>query len=42
MVGYDSSAHIAEETKNAAVAGPAGLIMAILGAGVLTGGWPPR
>lgn len=31
MVGYDSSAHIAEETKNAAVAGPVGLIMAIIG-----------
>ncbi len=29
MVGYDSSAHIAEETKNAAVAGPLGLIMAM-------------
>ena len=29
MVGYDSSAHIAKETKNAAVAGPLGLIMAM-------------
>lgn len=31
MCGYDTSAHIAEETKNAAVAGPAGLLMAIIG-----------
>lgn len=37
MVGYDSSAHIAEETKNAAVAGPLGLIMAILGSFIC--GW---
>ncbi|PSC72663.1 amino-acid permease BAT1-like protein isoform X1 [Micractinium conductrix] len=37
MVGYDSSAHIAEETKNAAVAGPAGLIMAIIGSFIC--GW---
>lgn len=37
MVGYDSSAHIAEETKNAAVAGPVGLIMAILGSFIC--GW---
>lgn len=29
MVGYDTSAHIADETKNAAVAGPVGLLMAI-------------
>lgn len=35
--GYDSSAHIAEETKNAAVAGPAGLIMAIIGSFIC--GW---
>ncbi len=31
QVGYDSSAHIAEETKNAAVAGPVGLVTAIIG-----------
>lgn len=37
MVGYDSSAHIAEETKNAAVAGPVGLLMAIVGSFVC--GW---
>lgn len=37
MVGYDSSAHIAEETKNAAVAGPVGLIMAICGSFIC--GW---
>ncbi|KAI7843794.1 hypothetical protein COHA_002692 [Chlorella ohadii] len=37
MVGYDSSAHIAEETKNAAVAGPVGLVTAIIGSFVC--GW---
>lgn len=37
MTGYDTSAHIAEETKNAAMAGPIGLIMAILGSFIC--GW---
>ena len=31
QVGYDTSAHVAEETKNAAFAGPVGLLMAITG-----------
>ncbi|KAL6776977.1 AOC1 [Auxenochlorella protothecoides x Auxenochlorella symbiontica] len=37
MTGYDTSAHIAEETKNAAIAGPVGLIMAIVGSFIC--GW---
>lgn len=37
MTGYDTSAHIAEETKNAAMAGPVGLIMAICGSFIC--GW---
>lgn len=37
MCGYDTSAHIAEETQNAAVAGPVGLLMAIIGSFIC--GW---
>ncbi|GAB4816144.1 hypothetical protein N2152v2_003190 [Parachlorella kessleri] len=37
MVGYDTSAHVAEETKNAAFAGPVGLLMAITGSFIC--GW---
>lgn len=31
LTGYDSSAHMSEETKNAEIAGPVGLVMAIAG-----------
>jgi amino acid transporter len=30
MTGYDASAHVSEETKNAAIAAPAGILMAIV------------
>ncbi|KAG1177911.1 hypothetical protein G6F70_001038 [Rhizopus microsporus] len=30
LVGYDSSAHMSEETKNAEVSGPVGMVMAVL------------
>jgi amino acid transporter len=35
--GYDASAHVAEETKNAAIAAPKGIVMSVLVS--LIGGW---
>lgn len=35
--GYDASAHVAEETKNAAVAAPKGIVMSVLVS--IIGGW---
>lgn len=31
LTGYDSSAHLSEETHNAEVSGPVGMTMAIIG-----------
>lgn len=31
LTGYDSSAHMSEETKNAEIAGPVGMTMAVIG-----------
>lgn len=31
LTGFDSSAHMSEETKNAEISGPVGMIMAIVG-----------
>ncbi|ORZ03400.1 amino acid/polyamine transporter I [Syncephalastrum racemosum] len=37
LTGYDSSAHMSEETKNAEISGPVGMVMAILVSAVM--GW---
>lgn len=31
LTGYDSSAHMSEETKNAEISGPVGMVMAVIG-----------
>jgi amino acid transporter len=31
LTGYDSSAHMSEETKNAEISGPVGMTMAVIG-----------
>jgi amino acid transporter len=31
LTGYDSSAHMSEETHNAEISGPVGMVMAVLG-----------